>query len=82
MLEIGELMVGDLQILLPTERILLLATALSEVMIPIFLAGLTTLIGFLAFSGSYSTSVTDFGLFTAFGVGSAMLLAVTFLPWR
>ncbi len=80
MLEIGELMVGDLQILLPTERIPLLATALSEVMIPIFLAGLTTLIGFLAFSGSYLTSVTDFGLFTAFGVGSAMLLAVTFLP--
>jgi predicted RND superfamily exporter protein len=61
-------------------KIPLLATALNEVMIPIFLAGLTTLIGFLTFGGSYLTCITDFGLFTAFGVGVAMLFAVTFLP--
>ncbi|GAK55971.1 efflux transporter, putative, hydrophobe/amphiphile efflux-3 (HAE3) family [Candidatus Vecturithrix granuli] len=62
------------------DKIPLLATALSEVMLPIFLAGLTTSIGFLTFGGSYLTAVTEFGLFTAFGVGVAMLLAVTFLP--
>lgn len=62
------------------DKIPLLATALSEVMLPIFLAGLTTLIGFLTFGGSYLTAVTEFGLFAAFGVGVAMLLAVTFLP--
>jgi predicted RND superfamily exporter protein len=61
-------------------KIPLLTAALSEVMIPIFLAGLTTLIGFLTFGGSYLTAVTEFGLFTAFGVGVAMLFAVTFLP--
>lgn len=70
----------DAHTLSGVDKIPLLATALSEVMLPIFLAGLTTLIGFLTFGGSYLTAVTEFGLFTAFGVGVAMLLAVTFLP--
>ncbi|NOZ04273.1 MAG: MMPL family transporter [FCB group bacterium] len=54
--------------------------ALSEVGIPILLTGVTTLIGFLSFIGSTLTAVTDFGIFTAFGVGVAMMLSVTFLP--
>ncbi len=54
--------------------------ALSEVGIPILLTGITTLIGFLSFIGSTLTAVTDFGIFTAFGVGAAMMLSVTFLP--
>lgn len=56
------------------------AEALSEVGIPILLAGLTTFVGFLTFSGSYLTAITQFGLFCAFGVAAAMLLAMTFLP--
>ncbi len=54
--------------------------ALSEVGVPILLAGATTLIGFLSFIGSTLTAVTDFGIFTAVGVGVAMILSVTFLP--
>ena len=44
------------------------------------MTGVTTLIGFLSFIGSTLTAVTHFGVFTAFGVGVAMLLSVTFLP--
>ena len=62
------------------EKTAALLSALSDVMIPVFLAGITTLIGFLTFGGSYLTAVTEFGLLTAFGVGVAMLFAVTFLP--
>jgi predicted RND superfamily exporter protein len=54
--------------------------ALSEVGVPILLTGITTLVGFLSFAGSSLTAVTDFGIFTAFGVGVAMLLSVTFVP--
>ncbi len=62
------------------ERQEVIAEALSEVGLPIFLAGITTLIGFLSFAGSYLTAVTHFGLFSAFGIGVAMLVAVLFLP--
>lgn len=62
------------------ERSAVLIDALSEVGVPILLTGLTTLIGFLSFIGSYLTAITDFGVFTAFGVGVAMLLSVTFVP--
>jgi uncharacterized protein len=62
------------------ERRTVLTDALSEVGVPILLTGLTTLIGFLSFIGSYLTAITDFGLFTAFGVGVAMLLAITLIP--
>jgi len=62
------------------EKISVIVDALSEVGVPIILAGITTLIGFLSFAGSYLTTVTDFGMFTAFGVGAAMLLSVTFVP--
>jgi len=53
---------------------------LSEIGVPILLTGITTLIGFLSFIGSTLTAVTDFGIFTAFGVGVSMILSVTFVP--
>jgi uncharacterized protein len=62
------------------EKTAQITDALSEVGIPILLAGVTTLVGFLTFGGSYLTAITQFGLFSAFGVGAAMLLAITFLP--
>jgi len=62
------------------DRIVGIQTALSEVGVPILLSGVTTLIGFLSFAGSTLTAVTDFGLFTAFGVGVAMILSITFVP--
>jgi len=53
---------------------------LAEVGIPIALAGVTTLIGFLSFFGSYLTAITEFGIYTAIGVSFALLVAVTFIP--
>lgn len=54
--------------------------ALSEVGFPIFLAGVTTLIGFLTFLSSNLNPIREFGVFTALGVGFAMIISVTFLP--
>ncbi len=56
--------------------------ALKYVGIPILLTGITTLVGFLslAVGGSLLTAITDFGLFTAIGVGIATLLSVTLIP--
>lgn len=54
--------------------------ALAGVGLPIILAGVTTLTGFLSFTGSYLTIIKHFGLFTALGVCIAMLLTITFLP--
>jgi len=53
---------------------------ISEVGVPIFLAGLTTSIGFLAFFVSNLTIIKEFGIFTAIGVMFAYLVAITFLP--
>ncbi len=54
--------------------------ALAEVGVPIILAGVTTLIGFFSFVGSYLTSVTHFGIFTGIGVLFALVVSITFLP--
>jgi predicted RND superfamily exporter protein len=53
---------------------------ISEVGVPIFLAGLTTTIGFLAFLTSNLTLIKEFGIFTAIGVLFAFLVSITFLP--
>ena len=62
------------------SRTLQVRSALVSVGWPIILAGVTTLAGFLSFTGSYLTIIKYFGLFTALGVCFAMLLAITFLP--
>ena len=54
--------------------------ALSEVAIPIFLAGVTTLIGFLSFLSSDLGIIREFGIATALGVFFAMLISATFVP--
>jgi len=54
--------------------------ALSEVGFPIFLAGITTVIGFLAFLTSKLSLIREFGVFTAMGVMFAIIISVTFLP--
>ena len=53
---------------------------ISEVGLPIFLAGLTTAIGFLAFLTSNLTVIKEFGIFTAIGVLFAFIVSITFLP--
>ncbi|MBL7075300.1 RND family transporter [candidate division KSB1 bacterium] len=54
--------------------------ALSEVGVPILLAGVTTLIGFLSFLSSDLNVIREFGASTALGVTVAMIMSVTFLP--
>ncbi|HSO88028.1 MAG TPA: MMPL family transporter [Draconibacterium sp.] len=56
-------------------------TALSGVAIPVMLAALTTMAGFLSFIfGSYLKMIRDFGLFTALGTFFAVLLSLVFVP--
>ena len=58
-------------------------TALVYVFIPIMLAALTTIIGFISFIfGSYLDMIVDFGIFTALGTLFACLLSIFFVPDR
>ena len=56
-------------------------TALTYVTIPVVLAALTTIAGFLSFLfGSYLTMIRDFGLYSALGTFMALLLSIFFVP--
>ncbi|MDO8896259.1 MAG: efflux RND transporter permease subunit, partial [Bacteroidales bacterium] len=58
-----------------------LKEAITGVMIPVMLASLTTIIGFLSFiAGSYLTMIREFGIFTAIGIVFSLLLTLVFLP--
>lgn len=55
--------------------------ALREVGLPVLLAALTTIIGFLSFIfGSYLTMIREFGIFSGIGVFFALLISLTFVP--
>ena len=55
--------------------------AVSYIALPVFLAAVTTAIGFVSFIfGSYLTMIRDFGVFTAIGVGISFLLSICFVP--
>jgi predicted RND superfamily exporter protein len=57
------------------------AAALNRVALPVALAALTTMAGFLAFIfGSYLTMIREFGLFCSLGIFFACLLSLTFIP--
>jgi hydrophobe/amphiphile efflux-3 (HAE3) family protein len=57
------------------------ARALSRVALPVALAALTTMAGFLAFIfGSYLTMIREFGIFCSLGIFFALLLSLTFIP--
>jgi len=62
------------------DREKLVIETVTHVGIPIFLAALTTLIGFLSFIGSYVTIVTEFGIFSAIGVFIALVISIVFIP--
>ena len=56
-------------------------TALTYVTIPVILAALTTIAGFLSFLfGSYLIMIRDFGIYTALGTFLAMVLSILFVP--
>ena len=56
-------------------------TALTYVTIPVILAALTTITGFVSFIfGSYLTMIRDFGIYTALGTFIALVLSLFFVP--
>ena len=55
--------------------------ALSAVGIPVLLAAITTIAGFISFAfGSYLTAILEFGIFSALGVFFALVISMTFVP--
>lgn len=58
----------------------LIFQVLREVGSPVLLAGLTTAAGFLSFTFAPVESLRNYGLFTAFGVLAALVVAVFFIP--
>ncbi|MCK4642232.1 RND family transporter [bacterium] len=55
--------------------------ALSEISIPVLLAAVTTMVGFVAFAfGSYLTMIREFGIFSGLGVFFALVISITFVP--
>jgi uncharacterized protein len=55
--------------------------AMESVIVPVILAAVTTVIGFLSFIfGSYLQMIIDFGMFTALGTFLALLISVFFVP--
>jgi uncharacterized protein len=58
-----------------------LIRAVKYIAIPVVLASLTTVIGFVSFIfGAYLTMIRDFGLFTALGTLIALILSLTLVP--
>jgi uncharacterized protein len=55
--------------------------AMAYVFIPVLLAALTTMAGFISFIfGSYLKMIRDFGIYTALGTFFALLLSLFFVP--
>jgi hypothetical protein len=58
-----------------------LIKALTYIIIPVFLSGVTTVFGFMSFIfGAYLTMIRDFGMFTSIGVSFALLISIVFVP--
>ncbi len=57
------------------------AEALKEVGIPVLLAGITTVMGFLSFVfGAYLNIISEFGIFSALGILFILIISLTFIP--
>lgn len=69
------------RIKLETDPNTAVSIGLSYVIIPVALAAITTVIGFVSFIfGAYLQMIIDFGIFTAAGTFFACLLAIFFVP--
>ena len=55
--------------------------ALSDVSIPVFLAAITTIAGFITFViGSYLSMIREFGVFSSLGIFFVLIISLTFVP--
>lgn len=66
--------------LTPEANEALVRGTIKSVWQPVFLAGLTTIAGFGSLAMSQIVPLRDFGIFTAFGVLSALIVALTLIP--
>ncbi|MCP2599182.1 MMPL family transporter, partial [Candidatus Aminicenantes bacterium AC-335-B20] len=57
-----------------------LKKAISEVFVPVIMAGLTTIIGFCSFLTAKFSIVSEFGIFSAIGILFSTLIAIFFIP--
>ncbi len=57
-----------------------LVRSITEVGVPIIMAGLTTFIGFISLMSADLIMMQDFGLYSAIGIVSALILSITFVP--
>ncbi len=64
-----------------TDMIAAVRSSLEYILIPVFLAAVTTAIGFISFIfGSYLEMIRDYGLFTALGTMISSFLSLFFVP--
>ncbi len=57
-----------------------LRVAVKEIFIPVLMAGLTTIVGFLSFVTARLSLIVEFGLFAALGIAFAMIISLSLIP--
>lgn len=62
------------------EHVELITETVRDVGKPVLLAAITTMVGFGSLATSQVRPIQEFGLFSAFGVLAALIVAVTFIP--
>lgn len=63
-----------------TDREVVVASVVSHMLKPLFLAALTTVIGFMSLLSHILPAAREVGVLTAFGVILAFILSITFIP--
>jgi len=58
----------------------LMAAVLSDIALPVFLSGLTTMVGFVSMLASPMRAVREFAILSLAGVGASLLASLTFTP--
>ena len=73
--------VNRVGIMIAAGRKKAVAEAVKLVAVPVLMAALTTIVGFLSFVlGAYLKMIRDFGIFTALGVMFSLILSLTLIP--
>lgn len=71
----------DEDLLTNKDRLKQAKKALAEVGVPVLLAAITTMAGFMAFVfGSYLSMIREFGIFSSLGILFSLITSVTFIP--
>lgn len=71
----------DEDVLADENKIMRSEKALSDIGIPVLLAAITTMAGFISFVfGSYLGMIREFGIFSSMGIFFALIISLTFIP--